>query len=702
MNNTQFKDKIYNILKVDDRLWDIDKKELNQTLLIDLVEKIDEKIIELLLSDTDLNSKFFIKIKDIFVFKINDFKFFMEENKVYNSYTQYKNRIGLTDGKRFLKDSGDVVLNFPYKDCVLEGGQSTEEGLDSYFEYDEIITKTDEKLGHKANNYNLKQSKRNEIFFNQILAKDEIDRLFDEKAFVNWKRFTTNGSVPVQDINRDVNGVIKENLVIKGNNLLALHSLKSQFKGKIKLIYIDPPYNTGSDSFGYNDRFNHSSWLTFMKNRLEIAKELLQESGLIFVQCDNNEQAYLKVLMDELFQNNYITSITVKSKTPSGVGQESYIFDITETIHVYVKDLKKLIPNKYKIFDEIIDEKSKTSKNYRFMITSFGEKEDEYELTTGSGNKIKVVKLKDFTFISKSQKEATKEWYYNNHKMIFRLSPANGGMMKKITPLLPEGECYIEYIPTKGKYANQLIKIYFIRKEMVVFIDESSEIDNKAKHLNKMVNVHNNWTGESLWQGIANEGNVKLKNGKKPEALLQRIIEICTNENDIVLDYHLGSGTTCAVAHKMNRQYIGIEQLDYDENDSLIRLQNVIDGDTTGISKNINWKGGGEFISFELAKFNEKAKDEIENCNNIVELKKLFDTLYDKYFLNYNFKVKEFRERIINEDNFLLLSLKKQKEIFLTMLDLNQMYIQKSEMDDCRFDISKEEQIFTNKFYNKG
>ena len=190
----------------------------------------------------------------------------MEENKVYNSFTQYKNRIGLTDGKRFLKDSADVVLNFPYKDCVLEGGQSSEEGLDTYFEYEEEKTKTinKQKVIEPAG-YKEKQSKRSEIFFNQILAKDEIDRLFDKKVLINWKRFTTDGEVSVGEIKRDEDGKIKENLIIKGNNLLALHSLKFQFKGKVKLIYIDPPYNTGSDSFSYNDKFNHSSWLTFMK-----------------------------------------------------------------------------------------------------------------------------------------------------------------------------------------------------------------------------------------------------------------------------------------------------------------------------------------------------------------------------------------------------------------------------------------------------
>ncbi|MFY9353977.1 MAG: site-specific DNA-methyltransferase, partial [Bacteroidales bacterium] len=241
MNNIKLKQIIIDVLKSDDRLWNEDKTELNQTLLLDLVENIDEKLIELLLQEKELRDKFFVKIKDVYVFKTNDFRFFIEENKVDNSYTQYKNRIGLTDGKRFLKDTNDVVLNWPYKDCVLEGGQSTEEGLDTYFEYDETVTKAQEKQGLKAGTYNKKTAKRKEIFFNSVLAHDEIDRLFDHKALTNWKRFTKDGEQEVGEIKRDEDGTIRENLIIKGNNLLALHSLKKQFAGKVKLIYIDPP-----------------------------------------------------------------------------------------------------------------------------------------------------------------------------------------------------------------------------------------------------------------------------------------------------------------------------------------------------------------------------------------------------------------------------------------------------------------------------
>jgi len=229
MDNKKLKQLIEKVLKKDDRLWNEDKTDLNETLLIDLVENIDEKVINLFLEEKSLREKFFVKIKDVYVFKTNDFRFFIEENKIDNSYTQYKNRIGLTDGKRFLKDTDDIVLDFPYKDCILEGGQSTEEGTDTYFEWQE--EKLKDKLDENGNkikdgrknvkevdipaHYEEKQAKRKEIFFNRVLAHDEIDRLLDEKALVNWKRFTKDGEQEVKEIKRDENGTIKENLIIK-------------------------------------------------------------------------------------------------------------------------------------------------------------------------------------------------------------------------------------------------------------------------------------------------------------------------------------------------------------------------------------------------------------------------------------------------------------------------------------------------------
>lgn len=288
------KKKIASIFKDDNKVF-IDG-EISYTHLIDLARKLDEDIINKLLQDSETKNHFFKNISGNYNFLFDKFERFINSELLDNSYTSFKNRIGLTVDNKFIKDSNDIVLNFPFKDCYLEGGQTKDDGEEIYYYRDKSEIKSSKR-------------KRKEIFFNQYIAYDEIDSLLNKKAFCNFKRYTKNGIEQVTCFNRDENGIIKDNLIIKGNNLLALHSLYSEFKGKVKLIYIDPPYNTGNDTFSYNDNFNHSTWLTFMKNRLEIAREFLREDGVIFVQCDDNEQAYLKVLMDEIFGGGILSGV---------------------------------------------------------------------------------------------------------------------------------------------------------------------------------------------------------------------------------------------------------------------------------------------------------------------------------------------------------------------------------------------------------
>ena len=273
-----------------------DNGEIKKWVVLNKAQNFDEELIGLLLDNADLKEKFFVKVKGSLVFNQNLFVQFLEQKNYLNdSYTQYKNKVGLTIDGKYLKQRNEVALVWPFKDCILEGGQSREE------------------------------DKREEIFFNEILAQDEITQLLEPKVLTNAKRIetdTSTGSVqakekPLDQFNRNKNGAITDNLIIKGNNLLALHTLKKEFAGKVKLIYIDPPYNTGNDGFKYNDNFNHSTWLTFMKNRLEVAKKLLRDDGAIFVQCDDNEQAYLKVLMDDVFgrENFVINNVYKRRKT---------------------------------------------------------------------------------------------------------------------------------------------------------------------------------------------------------------------------------------------------------------------------------------------------------------------------------------------------------------------------------------------------
>ncbi|MBK9292470.1 MAG: hypothetical protein IPM52_12710 [Bacteroidetes bacterium] len=259
-----------------------DNGELKKWVVIDRARNFDEELIELLLQNEVLKEKFFVKVKDVLVFKQELFISFLEQKNYLNdSYTKYKNKVGLTIDGKYLKQRNEVALVWPFKDCILEGGQSREEDT------------------------------REEIFFNEILAQDEITQLLEPKVLTNAKRIDKNGEHPFYGFERDAEinkkrglpeDTITDNLIIKGNNLLALHSLKKEFAGRVKLIYIDPPYNTGGDSFNYNDKFNHSTWLTFMKNRLQVAKDLLSENGSILVQADWNEIHYLKVLLDSIFE----------------------------------------------------------------------------------------------------------------------------------------------------------------------------------------------------------------------------------------------------------------------------------------------------------------------------------------------------------------------------------------------------------------
>jgi len=544
----------------------------------------------------------------------------MEEHKVDNSYTAYKNRIGLTDGKRFLKNTNDIVLNWPYKDCILKGGQSTEEGEDIYFEFDEKVTAAEEKKGMKAGTYNKKTAKRKEIFFNEVLAHDEIDRLLDEKALINWKRHTAKGEEEVKKIKRDEAGTIQENLIIKGNNLLALHSLKKQFAGKVKLIYIDPPFNTGNDSFIYNDNFSRSTWLTFMKNRLEVAKGLLSSDGNIFIHIDINQIHYLKLLCDDVFgENNFVEELIWAYGSPSG-GRAAGAKPVN--IHDYILHYSKNYSQRKqnKIFTPYSDKYIKDWFKYK----------DE---------KGRIYRKRMMGKDKKGENTWSKQY----------LDESNG-------------------IPLSTVWSD-------IKQ---VYADPRAYKDNQSKY----TELEKEFTG-----------------GQKPEVLLKRLFEMCTDEGDIVLDYHLGTGTTAATAHKMNRQYIGIEQMQYVDDFPIKRLFSAIRGDEKGISKSVNWQGGGDFIYYELAKWNEKAKEEIEKCKDLNALETIFNEMCNKYFLNYNLKIKEFREKVIKEKEFRALSLDEQKQMFMAMLDLNQMYVQRSEMEDKRFGVAKKDIELTEEFY---
>ena len=606
-----------------------DNGELKKWVVLNKAQNFDEELITLLLDNDELKSRFFIQVKDVLVFKQNLFIQFLEQKNYLNdSYTQFKNKVGLSIDGKYLKQRNEVALVWPFKDCVLEGGQSREE------------------------------DKREEIFFNEILAQDEITELLDPKVLTNAKLFDKDGEKDFTQFNRNENGTITDNLIIKGNNLLALHSLKKEFAGKVKLIYIDPPYNTGNDGFKYNDNFNHSTWLTFMKNRLTVARELLSNDGVIFVQCDDNEQAYLKILMDEIFvRENFVSSIVWKGR--GGRQDSKFIAQIHETIISFSKNISEL-----ELFKVTVEDDS------------------NYLLKDTKGNyKIQLIR----------------KWGSNSRRIdrpnLFYGIEFKGEM---VFPILPDGNdgCW-RWGQTKLRKAIEDDEVVLIEKEGRKELYEKIYEKDGTKQV-----VFNSWIDESFsGQGaktIQNIFNSKVFDYPKPEQLIAKFIEISTLENDIVLDYHLGSGTTAATAHKMNRQYIGIEQMDYVETVAVERLKKVIDGEQGGISKSVDWQGGGSFIYLELKKYNQTFIEKIDEAKNSESLLQIWEEMKSKSFLNYNVDIQKQEQHI---EDFKLLNLNEQKQHLCELLNKNQLYVNLSSLNDENFECTAEEKNLNRDFY---
>lgn len=605
-------------------------------------------LIKLLLSHDGLKRNFFTEIDGVLVFdKIKFQKFVMNKRFLPDSYTSFKNKIGLTteDGD-FISDSREVVLSWPYKDCVLEGGQTKED------------------------------AKRNEVFWNEILAPDEINRLTEPKALTAFRRFDSEGEHEVSEVS------LQDNFIIKGNNLLALHTLLPKYKGSIKLIYIDPPFNTGNDSFKYNDTFNESTWLTFMKNRLSIAQILLKDGGLIFIEIDKNESAYLKILCDEIFhKENFVGDIAVQTSYANGLkvsAKEKTILKMKDTILVYKKGEITIKPQ--------YSEKLYWDTHYNLIMTE-----------TQDGNfELKSLKEELVRLGIIMPKETIKRETINN-PVFFRYVTENKDKICCLNPIHSSGEVKDVAKESNGrvlKYESSRGNIqYLYNGRQIGFFNQCfHEVDGESK-LSILLG--------DLWNDIdfgnnQNEGGVDFPGGKKPEALLARIIDMTTNENDIILDFHLGSGTTAAVALKMGRKFIGIDQMDYIQTIAIERLKNVLNGENSGVSKRFNWQGGGSFVYCELAAANQNFVDEIFAAESTDDLKKIWERMQQTGFLSWKVEPKQFEE---NAKAFEELSLDDQKLFLVECLDKNLLYIPLSEVDNDEFGLDSKDRELTRKFY---
>jgi adenine-specific DNA-methyltransferase len=387
-----------------------------------------------------------------------------------------------------------------------------------------------------------------------------------------------------------------DNIIIHGDNLLALKALENEYAGKIKCIYIDPPYNTGSAFEHYPDNLEHSLWLDLMQPRLELLRKLLSEDGSIFVQIDDNEMAYLTVLLDEIFgRSNRINTICVNMSNLSGVKINSAINGkrfpkIKEYILIYVKNKDKYV------FSIPKQSKQKWDSEYNLIIPEM--KKEDYNEIQQKGLASIEDKIKNFTlktlkdFFKENRISETDEWKNENSYRIVGSKP-NTALLNIASQM---NFNKIMAVITSPQGLKKLIKTDFNRTTKTARIELVFAAENQEVFLG------DHWSDIVTTGGVGQEGGGNFPNGKKPEKLIKRIIETATSEGDLVLDSFLGSGTTAAVAHKMQRKWIGIEMGDHAYTHCKVRLDNVINGsDQSGISKAVDWKGGGGYRFYELA-----------------------------------------------------------------------------------------------------
>ena len=575
--------------------------------------------------------------KDKFI-KFVSFKEFLPD-----SYTAFKNKIGLTVDNEFISEKKEVVLSWPYKDCVLEGD----------------MTKEDQK--------------RDEIFWNEILAPDEITRLLEPKVFTNSKRIDKNGEHKFDGFKVDEKGDIKDNLIIKGNNLLVLHSLKKRFAGKVKLIYIDPPYNPRSEAntFLYNNSFNHSTWLTFMKNRLEIARELLREDGLIFIDIDHNELFYLGVLADEIFgYDNRIGVLAVVHKY-SGRHKE-FFASAHENKIVYAKNKSKAVIKNFRISNSEIEKKYPLKDKigrYRLMPLR----------RTGDGS------------LREDRPHLYFPVYYNPISGEVSVEERKGFV--KILPIDPEG------IERRWRWSKEKIMKSWKTELVIKKVKDNYQIFTKDRYFeDKGVKPKSFWF-KPEYSGATGTKVVKELLGEKafsyPKSvyLVKDTIEISTDKDDIVLDFFAGSGTTAQAVLELNkedggnRQFILCEQLEYVDTVTIPRVKKVIEK-----------LDGGDFVYLELMKLNKNFDEKIQEAKTKEELKRLWETMNEKAFLSYKVDVKTIDK---NSKDFDDLSIENQKRFLLECLDKNHLYVNYSEIDDEDYGVSEEDKKLNREFYEQ-
>ena len=599
-------------------------------------------LVKLLLGNDKIKAVFFQDVEGVVVFDKVKFQRFVSDTQFLGgSYTMFKNKIGLTDENgRFINESREVVLSWPYKDCVLEGGQTKEE------------------------------AKRNEVFWNETLAPDEVNRLTEPKVFSHFKRYDKDGEHEVEHL------TYADNFIIKGNNLLALHSLKKKYAGKVKLIYIDPPYffrkSPSSDTFKYNSNFRLSTWLTFMRDRLECAKDLLQTSGTIWINMGDDGMHYLKMVADQVFGSEHFVG-TLPRRTRNGKSDVPFNFSQDfDWLLVYTN----------------VDEKQ--------AVMGRTVERTYYETDDFPG---KPWRLADLT------KQTTAKERGNSYFTM--VDPKTG----KEYPASEKRTWCV----TKDTFQYHYNRGYIVFPDDYDFLNISKPYSRKFKYEDdangKLSSVISDCQIQQFLKALLYDCKNETGNDEidqlfgrdefgyaKPENLVKTIMEVTTCEGDLVMDFFSGSGTTAAVAHKMGRRYIGCEQIDNQIELNKKRLCQVIEGEQGGVSKAVGWQGGGSFVYCELAKANDKFADEIEQAETSEQLKDIWGRMKATDYLNYKVDIKEVDA---NAESFDGLSLEDQKRFLIECLDKNLLYVALSDIDSNEYGVTEEDRRLTREFYRK-
>ena len=638
MPKQNFNEKLTALLKTHPDFLD-DTGELIPAAVRDHAWQLNHDLIKLLLTDDAIKATFFDEIEGHWVFNHNTFiNYITDKNFLANSYTRFRNKVGLNIEGKFLRERGEISLVWPYKDCVLEGGQTKEE------------------------------EKRKEIFFNETLAQDEINRMFDPKVLTNWKRYTAEGEQEITDIQRDENGIIRENLIIKGNNLIALHTLKQQFRGQVKLIYIDPPYNPDSPSntFMYNNNFKRSSWLTFMKNRLEVAKELLKNDGSMIVAIDENEQNYLGVLLNEVFPEHEKHCITIVHN-PRGVQGTNFSY-IHEYAFFVIPKGKKVIGDREIPAEEI------TWSNFRNWG---GESKREDAKNCFYPVIVEDDKIVGFEDVLDDDKHPTAQTFHHEKRNYVYPIDRNG-------------------IERKWRYARQSVDqikhLLRARKTKTGYEIELGKDFGMYRTVWEDKRYDANIYGTQLVKSLVPDCEFDF-----PKSLwnvydcLRSVIE--DDKEAIVLDFFGGSGTTAHAVLELNkdggsRKFIICEQMHYVETVTRERVKKVIEQDNKGY-----------FIYCELMQYNQAYMDKIQSTQSSEALVALWRDIAENAFLNW-YVNPEVPEDAIN-DFIAIGDVEKQKHLLAELLDKNQLYVNLSEIEDADFEVSAEDKVLNKAFYGE-